>query len=214
VKRDDDPRYGQLVALMGASHTRVTAVSDPDAFARHVGDALSAAHLVACEPDGPLVDVGSGGGVPGLVLAIRFPEREVTLVEATGTKAAFLEHAAHDLDLGNVHVACARAEAFAVTARDAYAIATARALAPPAVAAELCLPLVRAGGCVILYTGAVDPDGLAVVAAALAAVVERVEPVPGTERRHLVVLRKVAPTPARFPRRVGVALKRPLVRFT
>jgi 16S rRNA (guanine527-N7)-methyltransferase len=89
-------------------------------------------------------------------------------------------------------------------------VATCRALAPPPVALELCLPLVRPGGRMVLYAGAVDPAALAPVAELLAARLEAVEPVAGFERRHLVTVTKCGPTPPRFPRRPGMAAKRPL----
>ena len=110
-----------------------------------------------------------------------------------------------------MRVAADRAEDLARGAeRDAYGIVTARALAPPPVAAELCLPLARPGGLVVLYTGVADRAALDVVAGQLAAEVASIEPVAGTERRHLVALRKTGPTPERFPRRTGVAARRPL----
>ena len=87
---------------------------------------------------------------------------------------------------------------------------TARALAPPPIAAELCLPLTRSGGLVVLYTGAVERAPPGAVAAALGAEVECIDPVSGTERRHLVRLRKLGPTPERYPRRAGVAGRKPL----
>ena len=214
MKQDADPRLGLLVERMLASTPRVTATSAREAYDRHVADALTGAALVAAEGNGALVDVGSGGGIPGLVLAVCFPDRAVTLVEATGRKAEFLRETAATLGLTNVEVEAVRAEDLAGRRRDAFAIATARALAPPVVAAELCLPLVRPGGLFLLYAGAFDPAPFTEAVALLGAAVEAIDPVAGTERRTLVRVRKTAPTPARFPRRVGVAGKRPLVRFT
>ena len=136
----------------------------------------------------------------------------VTLVEAHGRKAAQLAEMAARLGLANVDVAPSRAEDLGrAEGRDAFGIVTARALAPPPVAAELCLPLARPGGVVVLYTGGVEREALETVAAALAAELEGIDPVAGTERRHLVRLRKTGPTPERYPRRAGVAARRPLV---
>jgi 16S rRNA (guanine527-N7)-methyltransferase len=148
---------------------------------------------------GPIVDVGSGGGAPGIPLAWALPEREVTLLEATRRKCDFLER--WRAELPNLRVVCGRAEEQPV---DRWGVAVAKALAPPPVAAEWCLPLVAPGGAAVLYVGpAADEGRVARVAARLAA--ELVAAPAG-----LLVLRKLAPTPAGFPRRVGVARKRPL----
>jgi 16S rRNA (guanine527-N7)-methyltransferase len=204
-------RLVRLVELMLAAPVRVTATGRGDAFERHVEDALEGAPAVAAGPPGPLVDVGAGGGIPGLVLAIEFPERPTTLVEATGRKATFLREAAAALELANVEVVAERAEAYGAAAgRDRFAVATCRALAPPPVALELCLPLVRPGGRLVAYTGAVETDPLARVASLLGGRLAEAVPVAGTERRHIVVVEKDAPTPPGFPRRPGMAAKRPL----
>jgi len=157
---------------------------------------------------GPLVDVGSGGGSPGIPLAAVLPEVQVVLLESNGRKCDFLRE--HTAAFANVSVVCARAEEHGRSAgRDAYGTAVARALAPPAVALEWCLPLVAVGGRAVLYTG--EPGaGLERVAARLGGRIPRVQPVAGSERRHLVVVEKVEPTPEEFPRRPGAAKKRPL----
>ena len=206
-----DERLGRLIALMADAPVRVTAVAAAQGWARHVEDALTGLAAVAAAPPGPLVDVGSGGGVPGLVLAVRLPERPVTLIESHGRRAAFLREAAAALGLEHVSVVAERAETVARgPARDSFAVATCRALAPPPVALELCLPLVRPGGRMVLYAGAVEAGTLASVARALGGALDEVAPVDGSERRHLVTLTKLEPTPARFPRRPGMAAKRPL----
>jgi 16S rRNA (guanine527-N7)-methyltransferase len=147
--------------------------------------------------EGPIVDVGSGGGAPGVPLAVSLPEREVTLLEANGRKADFLR----SLGLPNVRVVHGRAEEQDV---DEYGVAVAKALAPPPVAAEWCLPLVRPGGAVVLWVGpSVERERVAAVAARLSG--ELVGSPAG-----FAVLRKLGPTPPGFPRRPGVARKRPL----
>jgi len=187
----------------------LTAIRDPAEARRvHVDDALAALPLVA---GGPVVDVGSGGGSPGLPLAVVRPELRFDLLEATAKKCAFLRRWAAELP--NVEVVCARAEEHAAAeGRDAYATALARALAPPPAAVEWCLPLVRPGGRLVLY--AAEEEGLAhrVAAAAeqVAGRLAEVVPVPGSERRRLLVVEKTGPTPERFPRRPGAARKRPL----
>jgi 16S rRNA (guanine527-N7)-methyltransferase len=161
-------------------------------------DSVRAAAVVA-RFDGPIVDVGSGGGAPGIPLAAALPEREVVLLEANARKAAFLEAAAQDWP--NVSVVRGRAEEQAV---DTFGVAVAKALAPPPVAAEWCLPLVRPGGAAILWVGpTAERERVARVAGKLAARVEE-------DGDGLLVLRKIAATPAGFPRRTGMARKRPL----
>jgi 16S rRNA (guanine527-N7)-methyltransferase len=165
-----------------------------------VEEALAAAHLLE---HGPVVDVGSGGGSPGIPLAAARPDLRFDLLESQRRKCAFLTAAASEFP--NVSVVRGRAEEHARGAgRDAYGAAVARALAPPPVAAEWCLPLVREGGVAVLYVGpSADEEALAEVAALLNAE-------PAQSLAGLVVLRKTGPTPERFPRRPGVARKRPL----
>jgi 16S rRNA (guanine527-N7)-methyltransferase len=152
-----------------------------------------------CGFAGAIVDVGSGGGAPGIPLAASLPEREVTLLEAERRKVDFLR--GWEGELPNVHVVWGRAEE---QETDRFGVAVAKALAPPPVAAEWCLPLVRPGGAAVLWSGsAVDLERLARVAERLGAEV-------GDGPPGLLVLRKVIPTPEGFPRRVGVAKKRPL----
>jgi 16S rRNA (guanine527-N7)-methyltransferase len=161
-------------------------------------DALRAAPVVRANP-GPVVDVGSGGGSPGIPLAAELPERELTLLEAERRKCLFLERFAAELP--NLEVVWGRAEE---QPTDAFGVALAKALAKPPVAVELCVPLVRPGGVAVLWLGrSVDPTSVAGVAERLAATVE-------SDLDGLLVLRKVGPTPPGFPRRPGMAKKRPL----
>lgn len=147
--------------------------------------------------EGPIVDVGSGGGAPGIPLAVAFPERDVVLLEANGRKCEFLRGLAPP----NASVVQGRAEE---QETDAFGVALAKALAPPPVAAEWCLPLVRPGGAVVLWVGpSVEPDAVARVA-------ERIGGGTPELRDGLLVIPKLEPTPPGFPRRVGVARKRPL----
>lgn len=177
----------------------LTALKDP-AEARRVllDDALAGLELVR-RFGGPVVDVGSGGGTPGIPLAASLPEREVTLLEAERRKAAFLER--WTAELPNLRVVWGRAEEHVT---QCYKLAVAKALAPPPVAAEWCLPLVEEGGAVILWVGpSADRDAVSRVAERIAGELEDSPP-------GFLVLRKVGPTPPGFPRRIGVAKKRPL----
>jgi 16S rRNA (guanine527-N7)-methyltransferase len=161
-----------------------------------VDDALRALELVR-GLEGSIVDVGSGGGSPGIPLAQALPDREVTLLEASRRKCDFLERWAPP----NARVLWGRAEE---QEPDGYGVALAKALAQPPVAAELCLSLVRPGGAAILWVGpSADLSVVARVSSLLGGDVPE-------ERDGLVVLRKLAPTPAGFPRRAGVPKKRPL----
>jgi 16S rRNA (guanine527-N7)-methyltransferase len=177
----------------------LTAITDlGEARRRLLDDSLRGLPVVR-EFEGSIVDVGSGGGVPGIPLAASLPERKVTLLEATRRKAEFLEQWTRELP--NLQVVWGRAEEHEP---DRFGVAVAKALAPPAVAMEWCLPLVAPGGAAILWVGeSVEPETLAEGAALLGAE-------PPEERDGLLVFRKVGPTPAGFPRRVGVARKRPL----
>ena len=146
---------------------------------------------------GTIVDVGSGNGSPGIPVALALPAREVVLLEAESRRCEFLTRWAPP----NARVLRGRAEE---QATDWAGVALAKALAPPPVAAEWCLPLVRPGGVAVLWVGeSVDLDAVARAAARLAG--EPVEAPPG-----LVALTKTGPTPPGFPRRPGVARKRPL----
>ena len=178
----------------------LTGISDPDEAHRVLlEDALRAAPLVSGVV-GPVVDVGSGGGSPGIPLAIELPGRHFTLLEAERRKCDFLRAVTEGLP--NVEVVWGRAEEQPL---DAFAVAIAKALAKPPVAAELCLPLVRPGGIAILWVGqTAEPEDVSPVAESLAS---RIEDGPD----GLLVLRKLASTPPGFPRRPGMAKKRPLV---
>ena len=177
----------------------LTALKDP-AEARRVllDDALAGLEVVR-RFDGAIVDVGSGGGTPGIPLAAALPDRQVTLLEAERRKSEFLER--WTAELPNLRVVWGRAES---QATDCYKVAVAKALAQPPVAAEWCLPLVEPGGAVVLWVGpSADEAAVAAVAGKIAGELD--ESPPG-----FLVLRKTAPTPPGFPRRPGVAKKRPL----
>ncbi|MBW3592946.1 MAG: 16S rRNA (guanine(527)-N(7))-methyltransferase RsmG [Actinobacteria bacterium] len=184
----------------------LTAITDRnEAWRVHVEDALVGAPLLE---RGPVVDVGSGGGSPGIPLAAARPELAFEVLVATAKNCAFLREAARPFP--NVSVVCARAEEHARgVGRDAYGAAIARALAAPPVALEWCLPLVAPGGVAILYAGDFHED-LAPAAERLGGGVPTIVPVAGPARRRLVVVQKETPTPLEFPRRPGVARKRPL----
>jgi 16S rRNA (guanine527-N7)-methyltransferase len=194
-----DPRLERWLESLLAT-PGLTAIRDlAEARRVHLEESLAAVPQVA-RFEGPIVDVGSGGGAPGIPLAAAFPDREVTLLEATGRKCEFLRRWL--ADFSNLRVVNGRAEEQAV---DTFGVAVAKALAPPPVAIEWCLPLVTSGGAAILFAGPSADLG------AVARVSERVGG--GRPELHagLIVVPKVGPTPPGFPRRVGMARKRPLV---
>lgn len=202
----DDARLERWLEALLAT-PGLTAVDDPAAARRvHVDDALAAAALVE---EGPVVDVGSGGGSPGIPLAWARPGLRVDLLEAQRRKCDFLERAAQAFP--NVGVVCARAEEHGRGAgREAYGAALAQALAPVPTALEWCLPLVRVGGRVVLLVGQVELEPAARAAEALGGGAPELVPLEGSANRSLLVVPKVEATPERFPRRPGVARKRPL----
>ena len=159
-------------------------------------DALRAAPLVE-RFDGPIVDVGSGGGSPGIPIAVSLSTRDMTLLDAERRKCDFLREWAPP----NATVVWGRAEE---QPRERFGVALAKALGKPPVAAEWCLPLVQVGGAAILWLGeSADLEAVATVAEKLGG---------GRPEDHdgLVVIPKIAATPEGFPRRVGVAKRRPL----
>jgi 16S rRNA (guanine527-N7)-methyltransferase len=177
----------------------LTSIRDPAEARRvHVDESLAGLKAVR-QFEGPIVDVGSGGGAPGIPLAVALPERQVALLEANGRKCSFLREAARSFP--NVTVLQGRAEE---QETDRFGVAVAKALAPPPVAAEWCLPLVAPGGGVVLYVGPTADSG------AVSRASERLGGGPAQQLPGLLVLHKLEPTPPGFPRRPGVAKKRPL----
>ena len=162
-----------------------------------------------------IADLGAGAGFPGLVLAAALPDAEVALVEANGRKCAFLARAAEEMGLTNAEIVGARAESWAagIGSRD---LVTARAVAPLAVLVEYAAPLLATGGALVAWKGRRDGEEERHGAAAAAATglevaeVRPVQPWIGAEHLHLHLYVKVASTPNRYPRRPGMASKRPL----
>ena len=195
----------------------LTAITDQEGIvARHFLDSLRCVQSWGSVPQ-RLIDVGTGAGFPGLPLKIVYPEISLTLVESIEKKAAFLRHIADLLKLEHVEVVVARAEAVGhdPSHREQYDVAVARAVANLRVLAEYCLPLCRVGGRFLAPKGSQSNDEIVRARTAIGQLGGRllgVEPVdvPGIEQRVLVVIEKQKPTPAQFPRAVGVPAKKPL----
>jgi 16S rRNA (guanine527-N7)-methyltransferase len=190
----------------------LSAARDPEAVARHVSDSLAIAPYIGAS----LVDIGSGGGFPAVPLAIVTGCR-ATLVESTGKKARFLAEVASALDLP-IEVRAERAEDAArdPKLRGTFATATARAVASLPVVIELTIPFLELGAAAVLQRGRLDArEREAAVDAALvlgAEIVDEIvaDPERGDDARRVLLVRKIAPTGPRFPRRAGIPAKRPL----
>jgi 16S rRNA (guanine527-N7)-methyltransferase len=211
-----DGLLAALLDLVAAEPASITAVRDPaEGVDVHVADALVALDQPAVRAARRIADLGSGGGFPGLALAIALPGAQVALVESVGRKCAFLAAAAASLGLANVEVVNARAEAWE-GGLGAHDLVAARALAPLPVVVEYAAPLLAPRGVLVAWKGRSDPaeeaDGRAAAAAlgmSEPATIP-VEPFPGSREHHLYLSSKVSPTPAGYPRRTGMARKRPI----
>ncbi|MGO9819684.1 MAG: 16S rRNA (guanine(527)-N(7))-methyltransferase RsmG [Solirubrobacteraceae bacterium] len=205
-----------LVDRVATDSEAPTSVTDRDRIVRdHVGDSLVALELPEVRAATTLADLGSGAGFPGLPLAIALTQSAISLVESNGRKCAFMARTAAACAIANAFVVNARAEEWQAGLATCDVV-VARALAPLAVVAEYAAPLLRPGGTLVVWRGRRDPGDEAAGARAAALLgLDPLPPVPvqpyiGARHRHLHPLVKVAETPDRFPRRPGVARKRPL----
>jgi 16S rRNA (guanine527-N7)-methyltransferase len=178
----------------------------------HVADSLVALEVPAVREAGSIADLGAGAGFPGLALAVAKPGARVVLVESAGKKAAFIGGLVRAAGIDNAEPLHRRAE----EVEGEYELVTARALAALPVVLEYAAPLLASGGTALAWQGKRDPDeerrahGAAAELGLAVQDVRSVRPFPGAEHRHLHAYVKVAPTPPRFPRRAGMARKRPL----
>ena len=212
-------QYAELLASY--TEANVIGTKEPSKIILdHLLDSLSCMALQDVELRGKLIDVGSGGGMPGIPLAVAQVGLSVSLLEATEKKAKFLRYARESLKLMNVDVLNLRAEEAGrqVEFRESYAVAATRALASLPVVVEYCAPFVEVSGWLVAMKGQLEKDELVAgekAAKRLGAELYRVFPVkllPVLEQKHreIAVFRKVAPISAGYPRRVGLAKKRPL----
>jgi 16S rRNA (guanine527-N7)-methyltransferase len=216
-------RYRDLLAASAAEFNLVSAsVRDVESIERrHIGESLAFGALLAERgllTDGAKVlDVGTGAGLPGLPMKIAWPSLQVTLLEATGKKCRFLESVVSELRLESVAVVEGRAEdlAHAAAHRASYDLVVARAVAALPVLLEYCVPFLRVGGVLAGAKGSAALSELESSGAALQALSASVEDVtslqvPGLPSQSVVIIRKLAETPERYPRRTGIPTKRPL----
>jgi 16S rRNA (guanine527-N7)-methyltransferase len=217
---------GQIARILEALKAEPdphTTVSEPQAALEvHVADGLSGLEVPELAHARRIADIGAGAGFPGLVLGVALPHAQVDLVESAGRKTAVVDRLIQAGDVSNARSITTRAEELGAVpgavggGREAYDAVTARAVGSLAVLVEYAAPLLREGGVLVAWKGARDADEEAAGAAAAAQLgmavedVLPVKPFPSAENRHLHVMRKISPTPAAFPRRPGMARKRPL----
>ena len=211
-----EAQFAALLGLVATEPAAITTVRDPaEGVDAHVADSLVALELPAVRAARRVADLGSGGGFPGLALAIALPAAHVALVESVGRKCAFLAGAVSELGLANAEVVNGRAEAWP-QGIGAHDLVVARALAPLPVLVEYAAPLLEVGGALVAWKGRPEPaeeaDGAAAAVALGMSAPEAiaVEPFAGARDRHLYLTSKVSPTPDRYPRRAGMARKRPI----
>lgn len=204
-----------LVALETDEHAP-TAIREPGrAGELHLADSLSALELDALAGARTIVDLGSGPGFPGVALAVALPRAEVTLIESQRRRCEFLERMCAAAGIENARVAWRRAEEWS-EGRSRNDVALARALAAQPVVLEYAAPLLRIGGTLIDWRGRRSPEQEQAADRAASTLglrrmeVCRVTPFAGARDHHLHVFVKAQETPAGFPRRPGVARKRPL----
>jgi 16S rRNA (guanine527-N7)-methyltransferase len=217
----DAPRQLEtLLDLVASEPAAITAVRDPtEGVDVHVADSLVALELDAVRTASRVADIGSGGGFPGLVLAAALPDARFSLVESVGRKCSFLERAVAAMGLRNANVVNARAEEW-IAGVGANDLVTIRAVAALPVLVEYAAPLLVVGGALVAWKGARgeaeerDGEAAAAVLAMDGPRAHAVRPYPAAEHRHLYLSLKVGPTPNGYPRRAGMARKRPLVGST
>jgi 16S rRNA (guanine527-N7)-methyltransferase len=203
--------------LVNASFN-VTSIRQPEDIERfHFLDCLALIELAAIGSARRLADLGSGAGLPALVLAVALPDQQVTAVESQWKKCTFIEQAASAMHLKNLRVRCSRAEEYGRdVGRGAHDVVVSRALAALSVVAEYSLPLLERGGVMVAMKGEICNQERIQAQKALDILgggrleSVRLEPFPEAENRWIYSARKERPTPAVFPRRPGVASRRPL----
>jgi 16S rRNA (guanine527-N7)-methyltransferase len=216
LSTDATGRLQELHRLLVEDPLAPTAVRDPRKVVDdHLADSLVALELEPVRSAHAIADLGSGAGVPGLPLAIALPTASIALVESAARKCAFLERAISRCDVANARAVHTRVESWPEGA-ESFDVVTARALAPLEVVVEYAAPLLTLGGTLIAWRGQRDLEAEAVAARAARTLglepgqIVAVKPYPAAQSRHLHLMSKVTPTPLGFPRRPGMALKRPL----
>ena len=211
------PRLAALLTALAAEPDPHTTVGPEEAIDVHIADSLSGLEVPELRSARTIADIGAGAGFPGLPLAVARSDARVDLIESARRKTAVIDRLIAAAEIPNARSITVRVEeAAAGEGREAYDAVTARAVGPLPVLVEYAAPLLVSGGMLVAWKGARDADQESAGAAAAAEVgleprePVAVEPYSGSRNRHLHVYRKIAPTPNRFPRRPGMAAKRPL----
>ncbi|HPE68463.1 MAG TPA: 16S rRNA (guanine(527)-N(7))-methyltransferase RsmG [Thermotogota bacterium] len=211
-------RFAELLLQENARQNLVRVDSAEELFQKHFQDVLGFERQLSSLVKGNGVDMGSGGGIPGIVLALLFPGSHFSLFESELRKASFLERAALLLGMENVTVHPQRMESVPTALQQAMDFATARALAPVRVCLEYAAPYLRVGGKLLLFKGPAWQQELQQANRAMDLLhfqqmdmfFQEVRWEETPFQRNLLVLQKTAPTPPGFPRRAGVAARKPL----
>ena len=213
---EDPPALEALLEMLSEPGAPISKATAPAARDIHLADSLSGLEFPSLRRARRIADLGSGAGLPGLVLAASLPDAHVDLIESVSRKCEFLHRAIERMDLTNATVVSRRSEDWAkADGREAYDAVTARAVGELATVAELASPLLDEGGQLFAWKGRRSEDEetrltRAADRIAMAPVeVRAVTPYPGSRDRHIHALRKNGPTPEGLPRRPGMAAKRP-----
>jgi 16S rRNA (guanine527-N7)-methyltransferase len=211
-----EPALDELLRLLADPRAPISTSTVERADDVHIADSLSGLELEPLRSAKRVADLGSGAGLPGLVLAPALPDAQVDLIESLDRKCEFMRDAIARMELGNAAVVCERSEDWASAGgREAYDAVTVRAVGRLATLAELASPLLREGGVLAAWKGARDPEEEAEVDRAADRLamepveIRSVRPYPASRDRHIHLLRKNGPTPNGIPRRPGMAAKRP-----
>ncbi len=212
-------QLGSILTALAADELAPTTVREPEhALDVHLADSLVALELELVCDAGRIADIGAGAGFPGLPLAVALPSAEVKLVESHARKCGFIEGVMEVSGIENTEVVCARAEQWP-EGIGAHDLVVARAVGPQPVVLEYAAPLLRMGGALVDWRGQRNPEEERSAAAAAELLglrlesIERAQPYEGVRDHHLHVYLKVEETPERFPRRAGVARKKPLAQL-
>jgi 16S rRNA (guanine527-N7)-methyltransferase len=218
LSSDAISRLSLLGDLLLTAGFNVTGIRDPEAIERlHFLDCLALLDVPVVASGRRLVDLGSGAGLPALVLGLALPSAKITAIESHQKKCRFIEASAGALGLENVDVRCARAEDYGRDAgRERHDVVVSRAVASLAVIVEYSLPLLSQGGAMVAMKGLISNEERIQAENALAILggkeleSVKLEPFQGADNRWVYLARKVERTPSTFPRRTGVAVRKPL----
>jgi 16S rRNA (guanine527-N7)-methyltransferase len=210
-----EPAIETLLEMLAEARAPISASTVPRARDVHIADSLTGL-VEPLRSAQRIADLGSGAGLPGLVLAAELPRARVDLIESVARKCEFMGAAIERMRLRNAAVVCERSEDWAsAEGREAYDAVTARAVGRLATLAELASPLLRDGGVLVAWKGARSKNEEAELAHAVERLalepleIRSVQPYRGSRDRHIHLLRKNGPTPKELPRRPGMATKRP-----